>query len=204
MIYSVCAVQVPPGKVPDGLARLSASLDGGATGGTLRACLYSEIGALNRILMISEYASAQRLLDDHSAVLTSGDPLGIGELATALSLDAFMPFPGTGFLGAGKAGPIFEVRSYELKRPGVAATFAAWERALGARIEVSPLAIVMYAVSGTLPRFMHIWPYASLDQRMALRAEAVHKGIWPPPGGLPHIETMKSEIYLAAPFSPLQ
>ena len=45
---------------------------------------------------------------------------------------------------------------------------------------------------------------AALDDRMAVRADAVQKGVWPPPGGLPHIETMQSEIYLPAPFSPLQ
>ena len=69
-----------------------------------------------------------------------------------------------------------------------------------------PLARVtaMTSVTGTVTRFMHIWPYRSLDERMRLRAKAVDDGVWPPPGGPGYLASQQSDIYLPAPFSPLQ
>jgi hypothetical protein len=37
----------------------------------------------------------------------------------------------------------------------------------------------MYALDGA-PRIIHIWPYASLDARAAIRNGSVSRGIWPP------------------------
>ncbi len=62
----------------------------------------------------------------------------------------------------------------------------------------------MYSVTGLTPRFMHIWPYKSLDERHRIRAKAVETGIWPPPGGPDRLVTMQNDIYLAAPFSPIR
>ena len=36
---------------------------------------------------------------------------------------------------------------------------------------------------GRRNRFMHIWAYKSMDQRMQVRDEARKEGVWPPPGG---------------------
>ena len=47
-------------------------------------------------------------------------------------------------------------------------------------------------------------PAGTVGPRMALRAKAVKRGVWPPPGGLDHIETIQSEIYLPASFSPVR
>ena len=62
----------------------------------------------------------------------------------------------------------------------------------------------MYALDGTVPRFLNIWPYKSVDERSRIRAEAVKDGIWPPKGGPAHLTTMESTIYVPAPFSPLR
>jgi hypothetical protein len=61
----------------------------------------------------------------------------------------------------------------------------------------------MTSVTGTVTRFMHIWPYSSLDERMRLREKAVDDGVWPPPGGPAFLASQQSDIYLPAPFSPL-
>jgi hypothetical protein len=68
----------------------------------------------------------------------------------------------------------------------------------------SPLIGAMYALDGTVPRFLNIWPYKSVDERSRIRAEAVKDGIWPPKGGPAHLTTMESTIYMPAPFSPLR
>jgi NIPSNAP len=203
MIYGVCTIEVPPGKVNEALAGLG---DAAAAGhlGALRGCWYSEIGRLNRILMIAEHPSGDALAAAHQSSLASENPFGVAGIATAITLDAYATFPGVEFLPSGNVGPVFEVRTYQLKRSGLTPTFAAWAKVLKARMELSPLAVVMYAVNGVVPRFMHIWPFRSLNERMSIRADAVKQGVWPPPGGLQHIESMQSEIFLPAAFSPLQ
>jgi hypothetical protein len=62
----------------------------------------------------------------------------------------------------------------------------------------------MYSLGGGMPRFMHIWPYTSLDARQRIRGEAVTIGVWPPPGGPDHLLAQQADIYLAAPFSPIR
>ena len=204
MIYSVCYIEVPPAKVNDALAGLSGAVSAGRIGGELRGCWYSEIGRLNRILAITAYPAADPLTEMQRALLMSEDPFGVASVATAITLESYATFPGVDFLQPGNVGPVFEVRTYQLKRSSLTPTFAAWDKVLKARTALSPLATVMYAVSGVVPRFMHIWPFRSLNDRMSIRADAVKQGVWPPPGGLQHIESMQSEIFLPAAFSPLQ
>lgn len=204
MIYSVTTIAVPPGKVSEALAVLAPALSPERIVGELRACWYSEIGRLNRVLAICAYRSADALTADWQQILASANPLDVAGIATAIDTQAFVPFPGVDFLPPGRLGPVYEVRTYQLKRAGLAPTFAAWAKVLEARRKVSELAVVMYAVDGHVPRFMHIWPYATLNDRLALRDAAVQQGVWPPPGGLPHLESMQSEIFLPAGFSPLQ
>jgi hypothetical protein len=61
----------------------------------------------------------------------------------------------------------------------------------------------MHSITGTVTRFMHIRPYADLNERSRLRAKAVADGLWPPPGGPDHLAMMQSDIYLSAAFSPI-
>jgi hypothetical protein len=51
---------------------------------------------------------------------------------------------------------------------------------------------------------LHLWPYRDLVERARIRGEAVQRGLWPPKGGAEYLATMRSSIYLPAPFSPLQ
>jgi hypothetical protein len=204
MIYNVSTIEVQPGKGNDAVAAVGTACERGDVGGTLIACLVAEIGALNKVLVIHAHADGSALLADRERMLMAGNPFGVADFATTLAMDSFALFPGVEFMPPGDLGPVFEVRNYRLKRGGLAATFAAWDKVRVARAKVSPLAAVMYATSGIVPRFMHIWPFRTLNERLALRADAVKQGIWPPPGGLPHIEAMQSEIYLPAAFSPLR
>lgn len=204
MIYSVCSIEVPPAKHGAALDGIRQAIEADRVDGELRGCWYAEVGRLNRVLAIFGHRSADAQLASHDALLRGGDPLGVASVATRVTLDAYATFPGVDFMPAGAVGPVFEVREYQLKRSGLAATFAAWDKVLEARRKISPLATVMYALTGAVPRFMHVWPFASLNDRMALREASVRQGVWPPPGGLEHIESMQSEIFLPAPFSPLR
>nr|WP_249797652.1 NIPSNAP family protein [Bradyrhizobium sp. 199] len=105
---------------------------------------------------------------------------------------------------AGQFGPCYEVRSYVLKPDGLTPTTELWRKSVPGRKVLSPLLAAMTSLTGTVTRFMHVWPYPSLDERARLRGKAVAEGLWPPPGGPSHLASMQTDIYLPAPFSPMR
>jgi hypothetical protein len=54
------------------------------------------------------------------------------------------------------------------------------------------------------PRYLHIWPWTTLEQRLQVRTQAVADGDWPPENSGPQLRDMRSTIYLPTAFSPLQ
>lgn len=204
MSYDVSIITVRPGTHSRALAKLKERLPTVSTGGRLLACWFSEIGALNQILLLRRYDDEARLLADRSATLQSSDPFGIGDLVVGMTMDTYVPFPIREAIEVGEFGPVYEVRTYEFKGDGVAPTIELWAKAVPARAKISPLVAAMYSVTGTVTRFMHIWPYRSLEERQRLRAQAIAHGVWPPPDGPDHFITQRTEIFLPAPFSPLR
>jgi NIPSNAP len=94
---------------------------------------------------------------------------------------------------------IYEMRTYTIK-PGSAAEFEQrWAPLIAARQQLSPLAGIWRTEIGPLNQMIHVWPYASVDERTRIRAEAVARGGWPPPTS-DLIDAMESEILLPAPF----
>ncbi len=202
--FNASFLHLQPGTQGKALAQLERWHKAAELKGTLAGCWYAEIGALNRVIMIHAYSGPGGMSPDRDKVLDSADPYGLGDMLISYHMDAYQPFPGFDTPLSGRIGPYFEIRQYRLKTTGLKPVLDAWGKALEARQKISPLMSVMYARGGTMPRFMHIWPYATLDQRMALRAKAVEMGVWPPPGGIVHIAEMQSEIYMPASFSPAQ
>lgn len=96
---------------------------------------------------------------------------------------------------------IIEVRTYKLKPGSVPEFEKRFGEALPARVKLSPLGALWHTEVGPLNEVTHVWPYESLDQRTQVRAEAIRTGVWPPNNG-ELIETMQSEIFIPAPFSP--
>ncbi|MCY1363036.1 hypothetical protein D9M69_497790 [compost metagenome] len=72
------------------------------------------------------------------------------------------------------------------------------------REQYSQVYAAFYATSGQLPRYLHIWPYASLEQRLDVRTRAVADGVWLPENSGPQLQKMHSTVYLPAAFSPLR
>jgi hypothetical protein len=199
--YDVTIVTVRPGTHPQALAILGNSL-GGDPG--LLACWYSDIGAVNQILMIRNAENAAASIDARSAALKSTNPFGIGEYIAAMAMDTYVAFDFIPPLRPGQFGPCYEVRAYVLKPGGLAPTIELWRKAVPGRMTVSPVLAAMTSVTGAVTRFLHIWPYRSFDERARLRDKAVADGVWPPPGGPGHLASQQVDIYLPAPFSPLR
>lgn len=201
--YDVVTFTVPVGNVPKALPGIERYCSN-AIHGTLRACLTSEIGALNEIMIIRDFGSDGERIEERERMLRDGNAFGIGEFINGMTASTFTLFPFVPPMVAGVQGPFFELRSYTMRPSGLTPTMAAWEAALPKRILRSPLTAAMYAIEGELPRFMHIWPYPSLDERLRIRSAAVADGVWPPKGGPDHLLTMRNAICIAAPFSPLK
>jgi len=199
--YDVTIVTVRPGTHPQALAVLGKSL---ADDRNLLACWYSDIGAVNQILIIRKAGDAAATLDARFAALSAVNPFGMSEYIVAMAMDTYVSFDFIAPLRPGEFGPCYEVRSYVLKPTGLAPTIEAWRKSVPGRMKISPVLAAMTSVTGAVTRFLHVWPYKSFDERARLRAKAAADAVWPPPGGPGHLVSQQVDIYLPAPFSPMK
>lgn len=203
MAYDVTLIALRPGTMPCALPKLQQALSTGA--GKLLACWTTDIGQLNQILVIREFDSAEAAAAAREAMVMSESPLGVGEFAISATSDSYAPLPFLAPLQPGTYGPFFEVRTYLMKPGVVTGNIDRWQKALPERIKRSPLLIAMNSVSGVTTRFIHIWPYQSMDERYSVRTKAVKDGIWPPPGGgEATLLDQKNDIYVPTAFSPIK
>lgn len=203
MRYAVTRITPEVGGLPKVLAGIEASFTGKSLSGRLLGCFTAEIGVLNQILILQSYDEDAALAEDRSRALVDGSLFGAAEHFREFETTTYMPFDFVPPIEPGKHGPVYEIRVYGVKASGLKPTMDLWRDAVPERAKVSPLLGAMYAIDGSLPRFLHIWPFASLDERMAKRAESVERGIWPPKGGPAHLTSLSSAIYLPTAFSPL-
>ncbi len=203
MIYEIATLSIKLGTVAKAVTGIGDYVKAPGAKGTLLGCWSTEISELNQILVLRGFADHAELLRERERALRTTDPFGAGEAIAGLCFDSYAPFPFLPPVQPGQYGAVYEIRTYKLKHGGVPNTIAAWEAAVPARRELSPLCIAMYALDGP-PRFTHIWPYASLDARAAVRADSVAKGVWPPKGGPDWLTgDMRSVIGLPTAISPL-
>src|SRR5262245_21920182 len=164
MHYDVAIITVRPGTEHKALSRLKETVPS-LMGGELLACWHSDIGALNRILLIRAAPDVARVHADREELLRSGSPFGIGEYVAAMSMDIYASFPIMQPMKAGPCGPVFEVRTYVLKPDGLPTTIELWRQWVPGRAKLSPLLAAMHSITGPVTGFMHIWPYGSVEER---------------------------------------
>lgn len=203
MRYAVTTITPEIGGLPKVLEGVEVALTGEGFAGRLLGCFTAEIGGLNKILILQAYDDDRALTEDRSRQVLGGNPFGAAEHFKELKTATYIPFDFLPPIAPGKHGPVYEIRSYGVKASGLQPTIDLWRDSIPERRKVSPLLAAMYAIDDDLPRFLHIWPFASLDDRMAKRARSVELGIWPPKGGPAHLTSLSSVIYLPTAFSPL-
>ncbi|MFC7397792.1 NIPSNAP family protein [Chelatococcus sp. GCM10030263] len=203
MRYAVTRITPEVGGLPKVLAGIEGAVTGQGFSGKFLGCFTAEIGALNQILILQAYEDDRALAEDRSRALVDGGLFGAAEHFGEVETTTYVPFDFVAPIAPGKYGPVYEIRVYGVKATGLKPTMDLWRASVPKRAKVSPLLGAMYAIDGALPRFLHIWPFTSLGERMAKRAEAVELGIWPPKGGPAHLTSLSSAIYLPTPFSPL-
>lgn len=203
MLYEIATLTVKLGTAAKAVAGIGEYVEAAEANGTLLGCWASEIGDLNQLLVLRCFADDKEWRTERERALRTTNPFNAGEAITQMSFDTYAPFPFLPPVAPGKYGSVYEIRTYRLKHGGVPPTIAAWEAAVPERGKLSPLSIAMYALDGP-PRFTHIWPFASLDARAAVRADSVAKGVWPPKGGPDWLTgDMRSIVASPTSISPL-
>ena len=169
------------------------------------ACWVSEIGPLNQVLVFRGFPDEASRQSERERYLLSGDAFGIEALMLDMTVENYTIFPFIKPLKPGKYGPFYELRQYNLIPSGLAPTLAGWEESVGPRTAsaYSPVYAAFYATDGRTPRYLHIWPYATLEQRLDVRGRAVADGIWPADNSAPQLREMRSTVCLPAVFSPM-
>lgn len=165
---------------------------------------FSDIGQLNQVVVLTSFTSQADLDDEKTRLGAQENIFANAENIIKYSVENFAGFDFLPEVELGEFGPVYEIRTYELKHGGVPHVLNAWENAVPERTKYSRLTIAMYALDGT-PRIVSIWPYKSLNERSEIRAQSVADGIWPPKGGpqwLTH--EMQSMIALPTAISPLK
>jgi NIPSNAP len=203
MRYEIATLTIKIGTAAQAIAGIDGYVKAAGAKGTLLGCWASEIGQLNQLYVLRGFVDDAELQAERTRTFGTGNPFGCGEAIVTMGFDSYVPFPFLPPVAAGKFGKVYEIRTYRLKPGGIPATIAAWQAAVPERVKLSPLVVAMVALDGP-PRFTHIWPFASLDARAAIRAESVAKGIWPPKGGPDWLTgDMHSTIALPTAISPL-
>ncbi len=206
MIYEFRTYTVRPTTLPEVLKRFAEGYEHRKQYSELAAFWYTEIGPLNQIIHVWPYENMEernRLRAE--AGKDPNWPPKLHEFLVTMDSEIYLPFPFGPELKPGKMGPIFEMRSYFVKPgTGLPGTLERWEKQLPKRTALSPLAFVGHTELGPLNKYIHVWPYDSLEHRAQIRKQAVDTGAWPPPGGGDTLVSQENKIMLAAPFSPLQ
>jgi hypothetical protein len=205
-LFELITFTVRVRTVADALARIENELAKPQVGGVLMGCWASEIGQLNQIAVLRGYADEHLRQAERERFLLGGRAFGINELITDLRIENYTLFPFLEPLSAGRHGPFYELRVYDLVSNGLQPTLDGWSNAIEARTaeQYSPVYAAFYATDGALPLYLHIWPWTTLEQRLQVRTQAVADGVWPPENSGPQLHDMRSTIYLPAKFSPLQ
>lgn len=200
--YELATLFLPMGSMPRAIESVPAFAAEGQ--GALLGIWSTDIGQLNRLLVLRGFDDAESLLAERKRTHESTSPFGCGDALGDLWLESYEPFPFLPPVRPGAYGGVYEFRTYPFKIDGgCSRTVSNWENALPAREELSKCLIAMRALDGR-PRFLNIWPYADIAARSRIRADAVAAGVWPPRGGPDWLKSeMVSEIAVPAKGSPL-
>jgi len=205
MIYEFRTYRVKVGTMPEVLKRFGEAYEHRKKYSPLMAFWYTEIGPLNEITHVWPYQDlAERDRIRAEASKDPNWPPKIAEHLDSLQSNIVIPYEFVPVLPPGKHGPIYEFRYYTYKQGSLPKIQERWKSKLPDRLPLSKPAFAGYTELGSLALHIHIWPYASLNDRGAIRKKATETGAWPPPGGGEVWTQMNNKILLPSDFSPMQ
>ncbi len=215
MIYEVRTYDVQPHSIPEVEKRFGEAYEYRKKVSPLAAFFHTEIGPLNQIIHIWPYkdvAERDRLRAEAIKACDGHWPPKISEFIVAQRTDIFLPFSFSPEIKPGRMGPFFEMRTYTVANAHEMPKMEkAWEAALPERLKVGPVVGIWRSEFGALNKFLHIWPYKSLNERNEIRDKSRDTGAWPPSVtakklGMPYAKIVQQEnkIVMPSAFSPLQ
>jgi hypothetical protein len=212
MIYEVRTYDIKPRSLPEVEKRFGEMYEKRKKYSELTAFWHTEIGPLNQILHVWKYKDLEeRGRIREAAVKDKAWPPNIGEFIVKQQSDIMIPFPFAPEIKPANVGPFFEMRTYTYFPGGLPLIMKNWENALDVRLQFGPVCALWYSELGALSKFIHIWPYRSLNERMEIRNKSHATGLWPPSvkaakeGGKGYeVMAQENKILMPSAFSPLQ
>ena len=204
MIYEFRTYDLKPRSVPDFENGFAEKLPGRQKFGQLGGLWHTEFGPLNQVLHIWPYEDAADRDETRAKAVAAGVwPPNTSQFIANMNSEFLLPAPFMQPLGERKIGPIYELRTYTYNPGDIPKLIEAWGGAIEERQKYSPLVGAWYSDVGQLNRWVHMWAYESLEQRMKVRAETREKGVWPPPSGVSPIK-QENKLLMPAACSPMQ
>lgn len=206
MFYEIRTYTLATGGVPAFERAFGGALEHRTKHSRLGAFFHTELGPLSEVVHIWPYDD----LNQRQAVragLQDEPNWPPPHDATFLAQESWIcnpaPFMRPWEDNVQELGAVYEMRIYTY-RPGTMPTvIERFAEAIPHREKYSPLAGAWYTEMGPLNRWIHLWPYASLDERARVRAEAATDPHWPPKTR-ELLLTQESKILIPAPFSPMR
>ena len=210
MIYEMRTYDLKPRALAEVEKRFGEAYEKRKKFSELAAFWHTEIGPLNQIVHVWPYKDLEERNRIRAAAVKDGTwPPATSEFIVNMRSEIMVPFTISPELKPGKMGPYYEMRTYTHAAGDLPKLRQVWEKAVPERLKFSPLCAAWYSELGGLNKFVHIWPYPSLDARNATRDKAQAAGVWPPSAeklGLPTYQLVAQEnkILMPSSFSPLQ
>ena len=204
MIYEFRTYQLEPGTAGVYGERVAEKIEKRVEYSPLMGYWYTELGSLNEVLHIWPYNDSNERAEIRQKVVDDGIwPPDAGDLITGQRSEIMIPTSFTEFTGEQEVGPVFEMRTYMYKPGEVNKTIDAWSEFIEERRKYSPCIGAWYTDLGELNKFVHIWSYESLSQRMEVREEMGKLGFWPPKSGAKPL-SMDAQILFPYSFSTIK
>lgn len=204
MIYEIRTYTLTPGSIPEFEKRFEAALPHRTPYSELAAFWHTEFGPLNQVIHVWPYEDlSHRTEVRRRAAGETAWPPKTADIVLSMQSEIFVPAPFSPQLGGGrKLGNVYEMRIYQYKPGSMPKVLERFDTALkGGRLELSPLAACMSSELGQLNVWVHIWPYADLQERERIRREASKLDSWPPKTR-EFLVSQQNKLLVPASFSP--
>ena len=204
MIYEMRTYTFAPGNVAEFERGFGEAIPHRSKYSPLGAFWKTEFGPLNQAIHVWPYESLQARQDIRGEAMKD-DNWPPKHKADLLNQEAEILIPAP-FMrdwdGEQELGNVYEMRTYTYKPGSINTVIERWADAITHREKYSPLAACWYTELGGLNKWIHVWPYASLEERDRVRAEASKDPNWPAPTREMLIR-QEVKILTPASFSPM-
>jgi hypothetical protein len=212
MIYELRTYDLKTRRLGEFEKRFEEALEKRSKYSPLGAFWHSEIGLLNQVVQVWPYDSLDECVRVRAAVDRDKVwPAQLAECVLEAHCDLMSPLAISPPLAPCNVGPYFEMRTYTYVSGELPTLINNWEKAIDVRLPFGPVTALWISVAGALNKFVHIWPYRTLNDRMDIRHQAEATGLYPPniralkEGGRNYeLHRQENKILMPAKFSPVQ